>query len=204
MTSQVVLEVYTDGACSSNGFKGARAGIGVHWPHDSTRDLSLPVEGAKQSNNVAELQALGAAFDAIAKHWDADALLHGDPRYVVHSDSMYSLKALTEWLPSWLKKGRTDVQNLELIMSVADKLRVACPATDPGRVTLKHVYGHRDCAGNNRADALARAASSAGPACAPPLQEPLTRVAKKIKEPRTSKRESFGARKRPRVSLGKE
>lgn len=48
------VEVYTDGSCTHNGRRGARAGIGVHWIGQSDKDISERLKG-KQTNQRAEL-----------------------------------------------------------------------------------------------------------------------------------------------------
>ncbi|TKR77050.1 hypothetical protein L596_018098 [Steinernema carpocapsae] len=53
--------VYTDGACSSNGRKNARAGYGVYWGDDHPDNVSKPLEGSVATNNRAELQAVVVA-----------------------------------------------------------------------------------------------------------------------------------------------
>ena len=47
--------VFTDGACSKNGAKDAKAGIGVYFGLNDTRNVSKRIQG-KQSNNTAEIK----------------------------------------------------------------------------------------------------------------------------------------------------
>ena len=56
--------VYTDGACINNGSDNAIAGIGIYFGEDDERNVSKQVIG-KQSNNVAELQAIIDVYDII-------------------------------------------------------------------------------------------------------------------------------------------
>jgi hypothetical protein len=56
--------VYTDGACINNGYDNAIAGIGIYFQEDDIRNISKKVIG-KQSNNVAELQAIDDVYDII-------------------------------------------------------------------------------------------------------------------------------------------
>jgi ribonuclease HI len=84
---------------------------------------------------------------------------------VVHSDSEYSVKALTEWFPRWSKLGWTTstggaVANrglLEEIMRVVGKHRAA-----GGEVAFRHVRGHVGLPENERADHLAGVARKDG------------------------------------------
>ncbi|KPP78804.1 hypothetical protein Z043_101666 [Scleropages formosus] len=48
--------VYTDGCCSRNGNRGARAGIGVYWGPDHPLNVAERLQGI-QTNQRAELQA---------------------------------------------------------------------------------------------------------------------------------------------------
>ena len=48
--------VYTDGACSNNGYARAVAGIGIYFGENDPRNLSMRIDG-KQTNNTAELGA---------------------------------------------------------------------------------------------------------------------------------------------------
>eukprot|EP01070_Trichotokara_eunicae_P009965 Trichotokara_eunicae@DN6220_c0_g1_i1.p1 len=49
--------IYTDGACTNNGKRGATAGYGVHFPSEPHRDISGKLKGL-QTNQRAELQAI--------------------------------------------------------------------------------------------------------------------------------------------------
>ncbi len=135
--------VYTDGACSGNGKDGARAGVGVFWGLDDPRNVSRPVHGS-HTNNVAELEAIGAALDSIG---------HRD-RVVIVSDSQYSISCLTTWRDGFIRRGwktskGIDVKNRELIEEILEKLK-ARP-----HVSLVHVRGHVGHLGNHHADTLA-------------------------------------------------
>ena len=58
--------VYTDGACSRNGYANAKAGIGVWWGENDPRNLSEPLEGRQTSNRAeiwAAIKAINQATD---------------------------------------------------------------------------------------------------------------------------------------------
>ena len=57
----MILKVYTDGACSNNGKLNAKAGFGVYFGKNDSRNISKRVIG-KQTNNVAELLAIIEVF----------------------------------------------------------------------------------------------------------------------------------------------
>ena len=45
--------VFTDGGCSHNGSKNAKAGIGIYFGEGDIRNVSKQIQG-KQTNNTAE------------------------------------------------------------------------------------------------------------------------------------------------------
>ena len=73
VTSPKVFHIFTDGACSDNGRKGARGGFGVHFysKKGSGLDISQPLmKNEPQTNNRGELRAIQAALDIIDKYDD--------------------------------------------------------------------------------------------------------------------------------------
>ena len=58
--------VYTDGSCSNNGKSNAKAGIGVYFGDNDSRNVSERING-KQTNNRAELLAILKAGQIIGK-----------------------------------------------------------------------------------------------------------------------------------------
>jgi ribonuclease HI len=64
-----MIKVYTDGACSNNGYENATAGVGVVFVSDkeSLKPISKRVKG-KQTNNTAELWAVYYALKRLYFH----------------------------------------------------------------------------------------------------------------------------------------
>ena len=58
------IYVYTDGACTNNGTKNAKAGFGVYFGKDDSRNVSESYNGP-QTNNVAELLAIVKALSIL-------------------------------------------------------------------------------------------------------------------------------------------
>jgi ribonuclease HI len=158
--TSTLFHLFTDGACSDNGKRNAKAGFGVHVYKDPRYDRSvrlLPTE--QQTNNRAELRAIQAALDLIDQH-DAE-WSSGHTGYKIWSDSEYSIHCLTKWAPGWRRNNwkKSDgglIQNIDLIKPLYERL-----ARMP-RVTLQHVRAHQDALksefpfdGNHRADQLA-------------------------------------------------
>ena len=89
------MVVYIDGACSYNGDKNAAAGYGIYWGDDHKKNMAakLPRDPQhKPTNNRAELMAAIVAIEQ-AKEMGANKLL-------IHLDSNYLVKGITEWIDS--------------------------------------------------------------------------------------------------------
>lgn len=154
------LHLFTDGACSDNGKRGAKGGFGVHVYGLASLDISSPLlSNEPQTNNRAELRAIQAALDLIEQHeaeWSKD---YTD--YNIWSDSEYSIHCLTKWAKgwrgnNWKKRDGGLIQNIDLIKPLYERL------SRLPRVSLHHVRGHQDARrhefpfdGNHRADLLA-------------------------------------------------
>jgi ribonuclease HI len=82
--------VYTDGACSNNGKPGAKAGIGIYFGEEDSRNVSSCIEG-KQSNNTAELSALLQLFTIIQED------LKNGKKIGIVSDSEYAIRCVTTY-----------------------------------------------------------------------------------------------------------
>ena len=85
------IYVYTDGACSNNGRKTAKAGVGVFFGKDDPRNISKPLSGTKQSNNIAELTAIIEAYETLESE-----ILEGK-NVVIYSDSIYAMRCCGEY-----------------------------------------------------------------------------------------------------------
>ena len=168
--------VYTDGSA----LKGGATGVGVFWAAGDPRNVSRVVRGAPPTNNVAELEAIEDALDAALQETLKDDASAGSAsqacdnetmpdstlvatrrrkRLVVVTDSLYALRAVTEWHHSWARNGwrtteGTAVKNIRLNQDIVAKL-----AQLP-HVSLFHIRGHMH-AGNIEADRLAGKASAA-------------------------------------------
>ena len=81
--------VYTDGACSNNGGKNAKAGIGIYFGKNDPRNVSEKVVG-KQTNNTAELKAIINTHSIIKND------LERGLRICIVSDSQYSIRCATK------------------------------------------------------------------------------------------------------------
>ncbi|KAI8906010.1 ribonuclease H-like domain-containing protein, partial [Gorgonomyces haynaldii] len=138
------LVVYTDGACSSNGTSSAKAGIGVYFGPDDPRNVSCPlpdVQGQHPTNNRAELYAVIKAMETV------------EEKCIIYTDSQYTVKGLTEWMPGWKKRGWTKADG-KAVLNV-DLWKRLDTIYDKHKHQIVHVKGHVGNHGNEMADRLA-------------------------------------------------
>ncbi|KAM3602943.1 uncharacterized protein V6R79_013642 [Siganus canaliculatus] len=137
--------VYTDGCCSANGKRGARAGIGVYWGHGHPLNVAERLPG-RQTNQRAELQAACKALEQ-AKERNIQKL-------VLYTDSKFTINGVTKWVKNWklnnwrLKSGGP-VTNKEDFVKL-DRLNAGL------EVVWIHIPGHAGYRGNEEADRLSR------------------------------------------------
>lgn len=143
--------VYTDGSCIHNGKSNARAGIGIFFDMDDSRNVSKKIEG-KQTNNVAELMALIDAY-YIVKH-DVD----NGKNIAILSDSEYAIKCATHYGAKCSKQDwMVDIPNKELVKKAYETYK------NVKNIQLIHIRAHTNntdihSRGNDFADKLANQA----------------------------------------------
>lgn len=143
--------IYTDGACSGNGYYGARAGVGVWFGPNHPNNISRPVTGSP-TNQRAELEAVADALNAIPPHEQCEDT-------TICTDSAYVIRALHDWIPRWKRNGwktarGQHVKHKELFQQVSDRL--ALLAAEQVKVAFRKVKGHSGDKGNDGADFLAK------------------------------------------------
>ncbi|KAM9635512.1 ribonuclease H1 isoform 4-T4 [Trichechus inunguis] len=137
--------VYTDGCCSSNGRKRARAGIGVYWGPGHPLNVGVRLPG-RQTNQRAEIHAACKAIEQ-AKAQNIDKL-------VLYTDSMFTINAITNWVQGWKKNGWRTSTGKEVI-NKEDFVELDT-LTQGMDIQWMHVPGHSGFIGNEEADRLAR------------------------------------------------
>ena len=94
------MRVFTDGACSSNGRPGAKAGYAVWFPeHRELSTSSRLPDTEAQTNQRAELSAIHRSIVIL------DEKGYHDEDIVIYTDSDYSINCLTKWIPGWVARG---------------------------------------------------------------------------------------------------
>ncbi|XP_077990851.1 ribonuclease H1-like [Glandiceps talaboti] len=142
------VAVYTDGCCTSNGRRGARAGIGVYWGPEHPKNVADRLHG-RQTNQTAEIMAAVKALET-AKEMNIDKI-------AIYTDSMFTINCITQWIHNWKRNNwrtRTGpvIHKDELI-----QLESLCEQVD---VKWVHVPGHSNIHGNEEADKLAKEGAS--------------------------------------------
>ncbi|KXG52663.1 uncharacterized protein PGRI_079190 [Penicillium griseofulvum] len=144
-----MLRIYTDGSSLRNGTPLASAGVGVFFgPGDSSRNVSEPLKGSRQTNQRAELTAILRAIDIAPRHRDVTII----------TDSRYSIDCVTVWFinwrrNNWMTRDKKPVENKDLVESILIKIE---ERNDLKVKTLfEWVKGHNKDAGNEEADKLA-------------------------------------------------
>lgn len=135
------IDIYTDGACKGNPGPG---GWGVLLKSGNAQKELFGGE-PETTNNRMEMTAVIQALSALKR-----------PCHVIlHVDSQYVLKGMTEWLPGWKARGwktaaKEPVKNVDLWQRLD-----ALVHGGGHRVEWRWVRGHNGHPGNERADQLA-------------------------------------------------
>lgn len=133
------VEIYTDGACKGNPGTGGWGALMVAGEH--TKEM---FGGEKNTtNNRMELKAVIEALSALKRPCTV----------IVHTDSQYVQKGISEWIHGWKARGwktaaKEPVKNVDLWQALD-----AARATHT--IEWRWVKGHAGHEGNERADALA-------------------------------------------------
>jgi ribonuclease HI len=140
------LYAYTDGACSGNPGPGGWGVLMRAIDQGSiVKERELSGGEALTTNNRMELMAAISALETLAR----------PTGIIIVTDSAYVKNGITEWMAAWKRRNwRTAagpaVKNLDLWQRLD-------AAQARHSVTWQWIKGHAGHAGNERADALARA-----------------------------------------------
>ncbi|MGO1540433.1 MAG: ribonuclease HI [Luteimonas sp.] len=134
------VHVYTDGACLGNPGPGGWAALLRY----GVRERELVGGEPQTTNNRMELMAAIRALEALTESCEV----------VLHTDSQYVRKGITEWMSNWLRRnwrtaGGSAVKNQDLWQ----RLHAAAARH---QVDWRWVKGHSGDPDNERVDVLAR------------------------------------------------
>ncbi|NEX61719.1 ribonuclease HI [Noviherbaspirillum galbum] len=133
------VEIYTDGACKGNPGLGGWGALLVAGQHRK----ELFGGEANTTNNRMELRAVIEALGVLKRPCEV----------IIHTDSQYVQKGISEWIHGWKARGwktasKEPVKNVDLWQALD-------AAQAKHQVEWRWVKGHAGHAGNERADALA-------------------------------------------------
>jgi len=143
--------IYTDGSCSNNGSKQAKAGIGIYFGENDPRNISKRIEG-KQTNNTAELSAIIETYHIIKKEKEKDKT----KEFIIATDSEYAIKCATTYGEKCdKKKWSEEIPNKELVKTLFQLHK-----DNQTHVSIMHIRAHTNktdihSLGNANADRLA-------------------------------------------------
>lgn len=140
MSTEKIVDIYTDGACSGNPGPGGWGVLMLYGENEKELCGGEP----QTTNNRMELMAAIQALEALKRN----------AKVRIHTDSTYVKDGITKWIHGWKKNGwknaaKKPVKNAELWR----RLEAALETHD---VSWHWVKGHSDHPENDRADALAR------------------------------------------------
>ena len=135
----MTIEIYTDGACRGNPGPG---GWGV-FIKTTAGERELWGGESATTNNRMELLA---AIEALRAFEDGTEI-------ILHTDSQYVRKGITEWMQNWKRNGwRTAAKKP---VKNADLWRILDLEAQRHAVNWRWVKGHAGNPGNEKADQLA-------------------------------------------------
>jgi ribonuclease HI len=139
MTTDGEVHIWTDGACKGNPGPGGWGALLRQGRHEKTLYGGEP----QTTNNRMELLAVIQALKALKRRCTV----------VVHTDSQYVQKGMTEWLPGWKRRGwltadKKPVKNADLWQELEALVQ-------EHSLSWQWVRGHAGDPGNERADQLA-------------------------------------------------
>ena len=133
------IHIYTDGACKGNPGPG---GWGAVLEFEG-KERELYGGARATTNNRMELTAVIEALSSLKRPCHV----------IVHTDSQYVQKGITEWIRGWKARGwrtaaKEPVKNVDLWKKLDELI-------GPHQIEWIWVRGHSGHEGNERADALA-------------------------------------------------
>lgn len=133
------IDIYSDGACKGNPGRGGWGALLVM----GEREKEIFGGELNTTNNRMELKAVIEALNVLTRPCEV----------VVHTDSQYVQKGISEWIHGWKARGwktaaKAPVKNVDLWQALD-------AAQARHKIEWRWVRGHNGHVGNERADALA-------------------------------------------------
>jgi ribonuclease HI len=139
MQNDEAVEIWTDGACKGNPGPGGWGVLLKMGVIEKTLHGGEPLTTNNRMEMLAVIEALGA--------------LKRPCKVLLHVDSQYVMKGMTEWIHGWKQRGwrtadKKPVKNADLWQRMEEEVA-------KHTITWKWVKGHAGDPGNERADLLA-------------------------------------------------
>ena len=139
MQNDEAVEIWTDGACKGNPGPGGWGALLKMGAIEKTLHGGEPLTTNNRMEMLAVIEALGA--------------LKRPCKVLLHVDSQYVMKGMTEWIHGWKQRGwrtsdKKPVKNADLWQRMEEEVA-------KHTITWKWVKGHAGDPGNERADLLA-------------------------------------------------
>jgi ribonuclease HI len=133
------IDIFTDGACKGNPGPGGWGALMVTGEHEK----ELFGGELNTTNNRMELKAVIEALSSLTRPCEV----------IVHTDSQYVQKGISEWIHGWKARGwktaaKAPVKNVDLWQALD-------AAQARHQIQWRWVRGHSGHVGNERADLLA-------------------------------------------------
>ena len=133
------IDIFTDGACKGNPGPGGWGALMVAGGHEK----ELFGGELNTTNNRMELKAVIEALTSLTRPCEV----------IVHTDSQYVQKGISEWIHGWKARGwktaaKAPVKNVDLWQALD-------AAQARHQIQWRWVRGHSGHVGNERADVLA-------------------------------------------------
>lgn len=146
------ITAFTDGSCIRKNNNVIYCGYGIYFPNNEIKNVGRKFKYNPLTNQRAELYAIYKCLKLINK-------TKKYKKVTLYSDSLYSIKCLTEWYVkweknNWMRNRREQVKNFDIIMKIL-KLKKKFD------IKFVHVRSHTNkkdfnSLGNNIADTLAK------------------------------------------------
>ena len=137
--------IFSDGACKGNPGPGGWGAV-LRFEARGTgavHEKELFGGETPTTNNRMELTAAIRALEALKRPC----------RVELHTDSLYVLKGMTEWIANWTKRGWVNAAKQPV--ANGDLWQALDAACAPHQIEWRWVRGHSGDVDNERADALA-------------------------------------------------
>lgn len=140
-----MITIYTDGSSRGNPGPGGWGAIIIY----DNKIVELGGGETHTTNNRMELTAVIKALEFVFKLETRNK----QPEAIIHTDSEYVMKGITEWIHNWQKKGWKTANKKQVLNQ--DLWQILLELTEGRSIEWKYVAGHTGIHLNERADEIA-------------------------------------------------